>query len=165
MWMMLRRGFASHEMGPQGESQDVGWRGKVKFPLDGFTFTAKDTPNYFRFSFPSHVPLCPEIVVRFTCTRGSLVTGHCLGNYGFNNIGMLLQESGRMMLKRFSTVISILSNQLILPKPQMLTPWYGMTKERVTKVLAMCANGRGFESSCGYSGMRVNLWADSRDPH
>ena len=65
-------------MGPQGESQDVGWRGKVKFPLDGFTFTAKDTPNYFRFSFPSHVPLCPEIVVRFTCTRGSLVTASAI---------------------------------------------------------------------------------------
>ena len=49
--------------------------------------------------------------------------------------------------------------------PQMLTPWYEMTKERVTKVRTMCANGRGFESSCGYSGMRVNIWADSRDPH
>ena len=76
--MMLRREFASHEMGPQGESQDVGWRGKVKFPLDGFTFTAKDTPNCFRFSFLSHVPLCPEMVVRFTCTRGSLVTASAI---------------------------------------------------------------------------------------
>ena len=26
--------------------------------------------------------------------------------------------------------------------PHMLTPWYEMTKERVTKVRTMCANGR-----------------------
>lgn len=63
---------------PKGESQDVGWRGKVKFPLDGFTLTAKDRPNCFRFSLLSHVPLCPEIVVRFTCTRGSLVTASAI---------------------------------------------------------------------------------------
>lgn len=42
---------------------------------------------------------------------------------------------------------------------------YAMTDERVIMHRTICANGRSFDPSCAYSGMRVNLCADSRTLH